>query len=136
MTSETSDFPGVRFFSRSPFRSGFFLAEIVFSSAIVVACVGMFFVYSNRLSTGMEYLLFLSCLSSVFSLAAAWSSHSNVQEAYFLGAAAELSNESPVHPALNTAAKAIQGGLYRVNFLAGFITFMVALSLRRSTGHF
>src|SRR5690348_8004880 len=112
MTSEISDFSGVRFFSRSPFRSGFFLAQIGFSSAIVVAGVVMFVVYSSHLSFGMQFLLFIACLSSAFSLAEAWSSHSKVREAYFLGAA-ELSSESPIHPALDAAAKAIKEGLSR-----------------------
>lgn len=136
MVSEISDLSGVRFFSRSPLRSGSFLMGLVFSGATVIAGVAMFVVYSNRLSTGMELLLFLACISSVFSLAEAWSNHSKIQEAYFLGAAAQISSESPVHPALNTAAKAIQNGLYRVTALAVFITFLVALTLHRSTVHF
>lgn len=136
MASEASDSSGMRFFSRSPFRSGFFLTELVFSSAIVAAGVAMLILYSSRLGPGAEILLVLSCLSSVFAILGAWSRHSEVQEAYFLGAAAELSSESPVHPALDTAAKAIRDGLYRSNTLATSVIIVLAFSLHRSTARF
>lgn len=131
-----TDSPGKTFFSRNPFRSGFFLIEAIFSIAVILASVAILVVYRNRLSLGMQLLFFcFTCLYPAFSLAGAFSKHRKVHEAYFSGAT-ELSADSSVHVALDVAATAINDDLSRLN--SALLAFIAALAfiLHKSSEHF
>jgi hypothetical protein len=130
--TEISDFFGKRFFSRSPFRSGRFLTEMGFFVAVMLGSAAFFAAYWNRLPPLMKAFLFLViCVRAVYSMWTALSRHKRLHEAYFEGTS-DIPPESPLHAALDVAARAILDDLfYLYNTLLVFL-FVVALLLHYS----
>jgi hypothetical protein len=101
------------FFSRSPFRSGFFLILLGLCVAVVLLGLYVLLYYWGSLSPVMAAVFFLYCLQgAVVPMRQLLRAHSRIHEMYLSGRIGDVSPESPLSVALETASAALQTGLF------------------------
>jgi hypothetical protein len=122
--SETimTEYSGKKFFSQSLFRSTYALVATAQLIATSLGSSVFFYVYWNRLSTGVKEILFIILfLLPLRCVLNAWNFHKRVHDVYLKNELQNIPTDSPVHIALDVAAKAIVDDMLYI--------FMVLLTL-------
>lgn len=121
---------GTGFFSRSPFRSGFFL---IATSVFMVAMLGsaaFFFFYWNRVRFElMVVVLLVVCSRAVNCMWAAIQRHQKLRSVYFVGKSSDQSESIPAKDALDVAARAILDDLFYTSCTLLLFLFLLVMSL-------
>jgi hypothetical protein len=120
------------FFFRSPLRSGFFVVNVILFAAVVSLDTAVIFFYWHRLSGPMAYLLFfIGYPGAACLMIRAWRRHASLNELYMGGSMPDASPDSPLGVALETAAVALNDGLFYTLTMMLVFLWCVVLVMRR-----
>ena len=116
-------FNGHHFFSRSPFRSGYFLVMTAFCLVAVIATLYVMYRAWSRLQFNeFTALIWVAWAGIITSWVKALQTIDRVRQLYVEGSVTEVEPGSPLDVAMGAAAEAINNNLF---FYAGSVVFLL-----------
>ena len=135
-SADASDSFGKEFFSRSLFRSGYFLVASSLFLAVMFCSVWFFLRYWSRLPSEFICLLFVFLIiGSVRSMSVAVNQHKSLRALYFSVESAPGVSDDRASAALDVAARVILDYLFYTSFLSLLFLFVVYILLTNPGFH-
>lgn len=131
---DISDSFGLRFFSRSLFRSGYFVTATLLFIAVVLCAVRFLWMYRPpRLpSAAIALLLIVVVLRPIQVMWTAIARHKSIRKVCMLGQTPGIPPQNHANAALDVAARAIIDHLFDTFVIVLVFLFVISLLLRHA----